>query len=304
MGGGMNRVAQHPLHGFVAALAAVAVLSVMDAVMKALVIALGLYAVSIWRAIFNLGLTSSLYLPRRSTWPSRATFRLHVARGVVTTIMAALFFWGIARVPLAQALALTFIAPLIAMMLAASFLHEKIGPRTIIGAVAAFAGVLVIVLGQARENVGDDLLLGSLAIIGSALCYAVNIVLMRRQSQAAEPLEINFFQAATVLALWLCLVPFLGFPDWPSEYWTGILAAALMSTAGGLIFSWAYARADASYLAVTEYSGFLWAALFGWLIFNESVSLYTLAGAALIVSGCIIGARTKVKVPGEAEVAI
>ena len=300
----MNRVAQHPLHGFIGALAAVAILSVMDAVMKALVIALGIYAVSVWRSLFNLALTSGLYLPRRSPWPNRQTLRLHVVRGVVVTVMAALFFWAIARVPLAQALALTFIAPLIAMILAAGFLHEKIGPRSIVGAVAAFAGVLVIVLGQAREDVGDEVLLGSIAILGSALCYAVNIVLMRRQSQAAEPLEINFFQSATVLALWLCLVPFMGFPAWPAEWWTGILAASVMSTAGGLLFSWAYARADASYLAVTEYSGFLWAALLGWLIFSEGVSLYTIAGAALIVGGCIIAARTKVKVPGEAEVAI
>ena len=43
--------------------------------------------------------------------------------------------------------------------------------------------------------------------------------------------------------------------------------------------SWAYARAEASYLAVTEYSAFIWAALFGWLVFSEPVSLYTLAGA-------------------------
>ena len=300
----MNRVVQHPLHGFIGALTAVAILSVMDAVMKALVIALGIYAVSIWRSLFNLALTSGLYLPRRSSWPDRFTLRLHIARGVVVTVMAALFFWAIARVPLAQALALTFIAPLIAMFLAAAFLHERIGRRSIVGAVAAFAGVLIIVVGQARAELRSEMLLGTAAILGSALCYAVNIVLMRRQSQAAEPREINFYQSATVLALWLCLVPFLGFPSWPDDWWLWILAAAIMSTAGGLLFSWAYARADASYLAVTEYSGFVWAAILGWLIFSETVSLYTLAGAALIVGGCIIASRAEVKVPGEAEVAI
>ena len=272
--------------------------------MKALVIALGIYAVSVWRSLLNLGLTSALYLPRRAPWPSAPILRLHILRGVVVTVMAALFFWAIGRVPLAQAIALTFIAPLIAMMLAAAFLDEKIGPRSIIGAVAAFAGVLVIVLGQARAQVGSEVLLGTLAILGSAVCYAVNIVLMRRQSQAAEPLEINFFQSITVAVLWLCVVPFLGWPDWPGEWWGWLIAAALMSTAGGLIFSWAYARADASYLAVTEYSGFLWAAALGWIVFSEHVSLYTLAGASLIVGGCIIAARAKMKIPGEAEVAI
>ena len=299
----MNRVVQHPLHGFLGALAGVGILSVMDAVMKALVIALGIYAVSIWRSLFNLALTAGLYLPRRSRWPNRATLRLHIVRGMVVAVMAALFFWAIGRVPLAQAIALTFIAPLIAILLASAFLHEKIGPRSIIGAVAAFGGVLVIVLGQSQAELGHEVLLGTLAILGSALCYAVNIVLMRRQSQAAEPLEINFFQSLTVAALWLCTVPFLGFPAWPAEWWGWVLAAALMSTAGGLLFSWAYARAEASYLAVTEYSGFLWAAALGWLVFREPVSLYTLAGASLIVGGCIVAARAKVKVPGEVEVA-
>ena len=303
MGRRMNRVAQHPLHGFLGALAAVGILSVMDALMKALVIALGIYAVSIWRSLFNLLLTGALYLPRRSPWPSGPNLRLHVGRGVIVTVMAGLFFWAIGRVPLAQAIALTFIAPLIAMMLAAAFLHEKIGPRSIVGAIAAFSGVLVIVLGQARAELGADVLLGTAAILASAICYAVNIVLMRRQSQAAEPIEINFFQSLTVTALWLCAVPFLGFPDWPSDWWTWVLAAAVMSTAGGLLFSWAYARADASYLAVTEYSGFLWAAALGWVMFAEPVSLYTLAGAAMIVGGCVIAARATVKVPGEVEVA-
>src|SRR5215217_5743101 len=105
----------------------------MDAVMKALVLAIGLYAVSIWRSVLNLVLTSGLYLPRRLPWPGRPILRLHLLRGAVTTVMAALFFWGIGRVPLAQAIALTFIAPLIALLLAALVLKEEIGQRSIVG---------------------------------------------------------------------------------------------------------------------------------------------------------------------------
>jgi S-adenosylmethionine uptake transporter len=299
----VNRVVQHPIQAFAAALAAVGVLSVMDAVMKALVLAIGIFSVSIWRSTANLILTSALYLPRRLPWPSRRVLKIHVARGVIVTVMAGLFFWGIGRVPLAQAIALTFIAPLIALLLAASFLGESIGRRSIAGSVMAFAGVLVIVLGQARANLGTDALVGSAAIIGSALCYAVNIVLMRHQALAAKPLEINFFQSLTVLVLWLALIPFVGMPDWPAKAWTWVVVAAMMSTAGGLLFSWAYARAEASYLAVTEYSGFLWAAACGWFFFGEEVSLYTAAGAALIVGGCIVAARGKVDAPGEVEVA-
>jgi drug/metabolite transporter (DMT)-like permease len=300
----VNRVDQHPVRGFLAALAAVAVLSIMDAVMKHLVLAIGIVSVSIWRSAANLTLSATLYLPRRASWPSRKTLRVHVARGVIVTVMAALFFWGIGRVPLAQAIALTFIAPLIAMLLAALFLDERIGANSIAGSLAAFAGVLVIVLGQARANVGSDVLLGIAAILASALCYAVNIVLMRRQALAARPLEINFFQCVTVMTLWLLALPVVGLPPWPGGQWLWIIVATLLSTSGTLLFAWGYARGPASYLAVTEYSGFIWASVMGWLVFSERVSIYTLAGAALIVGGCLIAARRgKRPEPPEIDVA-
>lgn len=297
----MNRVTQHPVHAFAAALAAVAVLSIMDAVMKGLVLAIGIFAVSVWRSIANLVLTSGLYLPGRPKWPKAATLRIHVWRGIVVMVMAGLFFWGIGRVPLAQAIALTFIAPLISLLLASLFLHEQIGKKSIVGSIIAFTGVVAIVWGQARAQAAPGVLLGSAAIIGSALCYAVNIVLMRHQSLAAKPVEINFFQSLTVLVLWFAAIPFVGFPVWPEGQWHWVVVAALMSTAGGLIFSWAYARAEASYLSVTEYSGFLWASALGWLIFHERVSLYTLGGALLIVSGCLVAASRRTAVPPEIE---
>lgn len=296
----MNRVA-HPVQAFLVALAAVAVLSVMDAVMKHLVLAIGIVAVSVWRALVNLAISAALYLPRRLPRPSRRIIGIHVLRGVVVTVMAVLFFWGIGRVPLAQAIALTFIAPLIAMLLAPLFLKERLGARSIAGALVAFAGVVVIVLGQARTELGPKVLIGSLAIIGSAICYSANILMMRWQALAAKPLEINFFQTMVVLALWLAALPLVGLPAWPHGQVGWILTAALMSTSGGLLFAWAYARGEASYLAVTEYSAFAWAAALGWLVFAEPVSLYTIAGALLIVGGCLIAARRKDVAPPEIE---
>ena len=298
----MNRVAQHPVKAFAAALAAVAVLSIMDAVMKGLVIAIGIFALSVWRSLVVLAIASGLYLPRRLPWPRRATLIIHIARAIVVTIMAFLFFWGIGRVPLAQGIALTFIAPLIALLLASLFLDEQIGAQSIGGSLLAFGGVLVIVLGQARAQLGPGVLVGSAAVIASALCYAVNIVMMRHQALAAKPLEINFFQSLTVTAIWLAAILFMALPPWPGGHAGWILVAALMSTAGGLLFSWAYARAEASYLAVTEYSAFLWAGALGWVIFHEPISLYTLGGAALIVGGCLLAARVR-SAPPEIEMA-
>src|SRR6059058_1475706 len=115
----------------------------MDAVMKHLVLAIGIFAVSVWRSLANVIVSAVLYLPRRSTWPDTKTLRVHVSRGVVVKVMAFLFFWGIG---------LTFIAPLIALLLAAVFLHEQIGSRSVAGLIAAFGGVILIVLGQARAH--------------------------------------------------------------------------------------------------------------------------------------------------------
>jgi S-adenosylmethionine uptake transporter len=297
----VNRVAQQTGQAFAVALGAVALLSIMDAVMKHLVIAIGIVAVSIWRSLANLGLSAALYLPRRLPWPDRATLKIHVARGVLGTVMAFLFFWGIGLVPLAQAIALTFIGPLIALFLASVFLKEQIGPRSIAGSAVAFAGVLVIMLGQAHAQLGPQVLLGSAAILGSALCYAGNIVIMRRQALAARPLEINFFQSLTVMACWLVALPLVGMPAGGGWQWTWIAVAAILSTVGSLLYSWAYARGEASYLSVTEYSAFIWASALGWLVFHERVSLTTLAGALLIVGGCLIAARRKIAAPPEID---
>ena len=98
----MNRVAQHPLQGFLAALGAVAVLSVMDAVMKHLVLVIGIVAVSMWRSAANLALSAMLYLPRRKSWPDRKTLRVHVIRGIDVMVMAALFFCASGTRPIPQ----------------------------------------------------------------------------------------------------------------------------------------------------------------------------------------------------------
>src|SRR5437764_5469259 len=159
----------------------------MDAVMKHLVLVIGIFAVSVWRSLANFLVSSMLYLPRRAAWPSRNTLRVHVSRGVVVTVMAFLFFWGIGRVPLAQGIALTFIAPLIALLLAAIFLDEQIGSRSIAGSIAALGGVIVIVLGQARAQVSAEVLVGTADVIRTVVCYAEDIVHVRHQGLAARP---------------------------------------------------------------------------------------------------------------------
>lgn len=280
-----------PIIAFTVGMLGIALFSAMDAVMKGLVLAIGTYTTMFWRNLAGIGLSGAIYLPRRKRWPNRSTIVIHIARGVLSTFMGFLFFWGIARVPLAQAIALAFIAPLIALYLASLLLQETVGGRTIAASLVAFAGVLVIFVGPAQADLGREALIGSLAILVSAILYALNIIIMRRQALVAKPLEIAFFQSVIVTITLALGLPLVGTTPPPAEQWPMLLLACGLSIVSMLLLSWAYARAEASYLAATEYTAFLWAALFGWLVFNEPVSPLTLAGAAMIVAGCILAAR-------------
>jgi S-adenosylmethionine uptake transporter len=263
----------------------------MDATMKGLVVAMGTYAALLWRMGAAALITTALFV-HAPTRPNPEAMRVHLFRGVLSAGMSVLFFWGLGRVPLAQGVALSFIAPLIALYLAAVFLGERIGTRTLVGSLIAFGGILLIFAGQARADLGHEALIGSLSILASAVCYAVNIILMRRQAQLAGPVEAAFFQNLIVAAILVCAWPMMGGAALPTAgQWPLVLLAAVLSSASLLLLTWAYARAEASYLSATEYTAFLWAALFGWIIFHEPLSPFTVAGALLIVAGCILAAR-------------
>lgn len=295
-----SNVSQAPVVAFAVAASGVALFSGMDAVMKGLVLALGAYNALLWRTIAGTILSGVLYAATRPKRPSRAAMRFHALRAVVSAVLALLFFWGLARVPMAQAIALAFVAPLLSLFLAAAILKEKLRRTTLIASCVAFSGVLVILYGQTQSELGPEAFWGAIAILLSALCYAWNIILMRQQALVAGPLEIVFYQSAMVSVLYLCFAPF--FASVPElAYSAEIVAAAGLAIASMCLLSWAYARAEANYLASSEYTSFLWATLFGWWVFGEPVSAYTLVGAALIVTGCTLGARQPLAPPQPAQ---
>jgi S-adenosylmethionine uptake transporter len=282
-----------PLPAYAAAVAGIALFSIMDMVMKGLTLAIGTFPTLMWRSLIGIALASIPFFATRNPWPRGTALRLHLLRGTMMVPMAILFFWGLARVPMAQAVALTFIAPLIALVLAALILKEPIGKRTVSGSLAAFAGVVIIFIGQAQADLGAEALLGSFAILCSAIIYAFNIIVMRRQAQNAGPIEIAFFQNLVIGAVLLVSVPIVGAPAMPAGHWGELFLAAGLAIGSLMLLGWGYARAGAAYLSTTEYSAFLWAMLLGWLRFGERVSPFTLLGAALIVAGCLVAARTR-----------
>lgn len=262
----------------------------MDALMKGLSIELGAYNALLWRTLFSVFVTGAFFLVQGARLPGRAILRIHVLRGLVISVMAFLFFWGLARVPLAEAIALSFIAPLVALYLAAGLLGEQIGRDAVVASLLGFGGALVIIAAKLGGGVDRGVALGIGAIVLSAVLYAYNLILQRRQALLAGPVEIAFFQNSVVLCVYLALAPWLAII--PGGHVAPALAAAsLLSIVSVLFISWAYARAEARILIPVEYTAFIWAAILGWIFFDEAVTIATLAGTGLIVLGCLIALR-------------
>lgn len=277
----------HALLPVLATLSGLAIFSLMDGFMKTVALAIGAYAGVFWRNLVGAGMMAPLWLWRGQGWPGRAALRLHLLRGTVAACMAVLFFHGLVLTPLAEAMALSFIAPLIALYLAAVMLGEKVGRRAVAGSVLGLAGVVVIGLGKFGGGGNSTASLeGLAAILASAVLYAWNLVLQRQQAQLAGPEEIAFFQAATIAlvlglgAPWFAPVPGHG-------VWLWLVGAAVLAAASLMLLSWAYARAEAQVLVPLEYTAFIWAALTGYAFFREPVTAATLGGVVLIVAGCL-----------------
>jgi len=294
----------HPLAPFLAALAGVAMLSLMDAFMKGAALAIGAFSAALLRAAIATAIAAPLWLARRRHWPDGATFRLHVLRGVCSAFMGLTFFYALTKLPIAETIAISFVAPLIALYLAAILLGERITRRAVLASLVSFAGALVMLGARlGRGEMDGDAVLGFASILVSTILYALNFIIIRMQSQRAGPLEVAAFHggiSAIVLGIaapWFFVAP-------PVAVQPGLVMAGLLTVGGAMAIAWAYARAEAQALLPVEYSGLCWAALFGWLFFAESVDTGTIAGVALIVVGTWIAAskgRAPARVAGGPE---
>lgn len=277
---------------FAVCCAGVALFSIMDAAMKGLSLSIGVYNALLWRAVAGTLIGLVLMLVLRQRWPSAPVLRLHLLRGTVVAFMALAFFWALVRLPLAEAIALSFIAPLIALYLAALLLKERIGRATIAASLLGLVGVAVILSGRMRGAYDAGALAGAGAVLVSAVLFAWNLILQRRQAQLASPVEVAFFQHLVMLCVFGLAAPLLAAVPPVGALPLVTLAAALAFTSLAAL-AWAYARAEAQRLIPVEYSAFVWAAIVGWLAFGEALAPTTVAGAALIVGGCLIAARGK-----------
>lgn len=270
-------------------------LSAMDAVMKGLVLAVGVYNTVLWRSAFATLAAGAAWSTGDRSLPTRKVLTLHIERAAVIGIVLIVFFWGLARLPLAEAIALSFIAPLIALFLAALLLGERIRRQAIWASLAGIVGVAIVMAGQfGHASYGKEAMLGTVAVLVSTIFYAYNLILARRQALVAKPVEISFFQNLALAMMLGLAAPWLA-RMLPADMWLPIAAATALSLSGQMLMSWAYARAEAQYLIPTEYTAFVWAIALGWFFFNEPVIWTTLAGGTLIIAGCVVAARSSPK---------
>ena len=275
---------------FAVCCAGVAFFSVMDAVMKGLSLAIGVYNALLWRALAGtiIGIVGMATL--RNPWPIGSVLRIHLLRGAVVAMMALFFFYALTKLPLAEAIALSFIAPLIALYLAALLLKERIGRNAIWASVLGLIGVGIIVSGRLRGAYDPEALLGAAAVLFSAILFAWNLIIQKQQADVASPVEVAFFQHLVMLGIFAVFAPF--FAVIPAlAHAPMIVGAAAIAFTSLMCLSWAYARAEAQSLIPVEYSAFIWAAIMGWLFFSERLTVTTIAGTVLIVAGCLIAAR-------------
>ena len=284
----MKPVAQYPM---LIATLGIMLFSMMDAVMKGQALAMGTYNAMFWRMAMGAFIVAVLYLPTCPVPASGRVLKIHLIRAVLTAVMAYLFFFGLTRIPLAQAIGLSFIAPIITLFLAVPILGERIGANAKLAAVLGFGGVMVVVGGELLAvDEGSDAV-GMAAVLISAVMYAFNLVLQRMQALVARPLEIAFYQNTIVFLMMLVGVPFA--VSWPASayQWGGAASAAGFAVASLMLMSLAYRQAEAQRLVVIEYTAFIWAAILGWWFFAEPVTARTLLGTGLIVLGCLVSAR-------------
>ena len=208
----------------------------------------------------------------RARNPGRQWFRSALLFGSTST-----FFFALALIPLADAVTLMFVTPLLVCALAGLVLGEKVGPRRWAGVLVGFIGVALVL------RPGFGFAWAYLLPLAAALFYAIYQVMTRAMS-ATESTWTTFFYTALVGALLASLyLPFYGrLPD-------TVLDGALMLLAGAcggfghLLVIFAFARSEASLVSQFSYTGLLWATLFGWIVFGALPDHWTYAGAAVII---------------------
>ena len=279
-------------------LVGIALLSIMDAMIKGLVATLPVVEVAFLRYVVGSVVMSGIAAVRQPGWPRPDTIRANAARAILVVVTATCFFYALGVLPLAETLILSFVSPLFTALLAVLLLGERLNIR-ILGAIAAgFGGVLIIVLGShaglgdAAPPVSGHSLWGIAAVLVSSLTYSASNVLLRARAQRDPVILIVLIQNVAP-ALMLAIPAWLFWQVPTGDETLRLLLVGLLGVGGHLFLARAYAKAEAIRLAPLDYTALLWAVVIGFLAFAEIPTSWALLGAALILAGAIVGSRRR-----------
>ena len=275
----------HPrtLTGVVLMLAAMAVLPGIDVIAKLLGQAGMPVAQIVWaRMLFGALMALPFALRHqgaRGLWPDRPAF--HMLRAAMLMLATFCFFSSLKFLPIADALAIFFVQPLVLTALSPVILGERVGPRRWAAVAVGFVGTLIII----RPGLGA-MNPGSLLALAAGTCLALYFLMTRRISGSAPAMVTTFYTnlmgtlIASVIAVFVWKSPL------PSE-WALFVALGLIAGFGHYLITRAYDFAEASLLAPLAYTEMVTSVLLGWWFFGDFPDRWTFIGVAILISCAI-----------------
>lgn len=231
-----------------------------------------------------------LWLWFRTPLPARASWRLHALRSALLLLALLGWFHSLTLLPLVQAVAVGYTAPLFISLLAMVWLRERpsrwIWAALVLGAVGVGIGLWPEL--RAGEDPGSAARVQGMLSAGlSALCYSGVVVLARHQAQRDAVWTILLVQ--NLLPVLLLAAPMaLRWTPMAAADMAPVLLIGLFATGGLMAITWAFTHIEASRAAPMEYTGLVWAALLGYALFGEVPTAHTLVSAGLIVAGSLL----------------
>lgn len=222
-------------------------------------------------------------------------FGLHLLRAVLGIMMLATFTFGLRHLPLSEAYAIFFVAPLLITVFAALILHEHVGAQRWAAIAVGFAGMLIVL----RPTGTGALTLSGLAIFACAIGYALSAIIVRILGRTDSTPSMVF---------WLMLLISIGatalaLPGWrPIDpvHWPVIAGVGLTGSLGQWAITEAFKRGEASFVAPLEYTALIWGVTLDWTIWRTLPAPITWLGAAVIIaSGVFLIRRERVHVEAE-----
>jgi len=272
------------------AAAGIAVLSIMDAVIKAMAAHYPIFQIAFLRFACGTLVATGVVAVMRPGWPSRETVKANLLRSVAAVITALSFFYALGQLPLAETLVLSFLSPMFIALFGVLLLHERVDSRIVLAIAVGFGGTLIVVFGQTEGAHAARSWSGVAAALMSAVTYAFSLVLLRQRAQRDKFIHIVFFQTmgpgvlVAPLALWVWQPV-----EWAHMGW--FMLMGMLGVFGHILMATAYAKAEAARLAPLEYTALIWAAAIGYGVFSEIPTWATLGGGTLIVLAALLTSR-------------